>query len=61
MAAETKGKLLEIDEVRQKISDLKKRVAEMADYIRIDERRGRVNCKIHNQRGCGANINPSIY
>ena len=42
MAAETKGKLLEIDEVRQKISDLKKRVAEMADYIRIDERRGKL-------------------
>ena len=39
MAEEAKGKLLEVDEVRQKIADLKNRVAEMADYIRIDERR----------------------
>ena len=42
MADEAKGKLLEVDEVRQKIADLKKRVAEMADYIRIDERRGKL-------------------
>ena len=42
MADESKGKLLEVDEVRQKIADLKKRVAEMADYIRIDERRGKL-------------------
>ena len=42
MAEETKEKLLETEEVRQRIADLKKRVGEMADYIKIDERRTRL-------------------
>ena len=42
MAEETKEKLLEVEEVRQKIDDLKKKVGEMADYIRIDERRAKL-------------------
>ena len=37
--AEEKEKLLEAEEVRQRIADLKKRVEEMAAYIKIDERR----------------------
>ena len=39
MAEENKDKLLEVEEVRQRIADLKKRVGEMADYIKIDARR----------------------
>ena len=39
MAEENKEKLLEVEEVRQKIAELKKKVGEMADYIKIDERR----------------------
>ena len=39
MAEEEKVKLLEVEEVRQKIEDLKKKVGEMADYIHIDDRR----------------------
>ena len=39
MAEENKEKLLEVEEVRQRIEDLKKKVGEMADYIKIDERR----------------------
>ncbi len=39
MAEEEKIKLLEVEEVRQKIEDLKKKVGEMADYIHIDDRR----------------------
>ena len=39
MAEEVKAKLLEVEEVRQRIEDLKRRVGEMADYIKIDERR----------------------
>ena len=42
MAEETKEKLLEVEEVRQRIGDLKRRVGEMADYIKIDERRARL-------------------
>ena len=42
MAEEAKEKLLETEEVRQRIDDLKRRVGEMADYIKIDERRGRL-------------------
>ena len=42
MAEESKEKLLETEEVRQRIDDLKRRVGEMADYIKIDERRGRL-------------------
>ena len=42
MAEENKEKLLEVEEVRQKIEELKKNVAEMAAYIRIDERRAKL-------------------
>lgn len=42
MAEETKEKLLEVEEVRQRIDDLKCRVGEMADYIKIGERRARL-------------------
>jgi len=42
MADETKGRLLEIDEVRQRVEDLKGKVAEMAAYIRIEERRAKL-------------------
>ena len=42
MAEETKEKLLEVEEVRQRIDDLKRRVGEMADYIKIGERRARL-------------------
>ena len=42
MAEETKEKLLETEEVRQRIADLTKRVGEMADYIKIDDRRKRL-------------------
>ena len=39
MAEEAKEKLLESEEVRSRIEDLKKRAAEMAAYIKIDARR----------------------
>jgi peptide chain release factor 2 len=39
MAEVTKEKLLEVEEVRQRIDDLRTKVGEMADYIRINERR----------------------
>ncbi len=42
MAAEENAKLLETEEVRQRIDDLKKRVAEMAEYIKVDERRAKL-------------------
>ncbi len=42
MAEEAKIKLLEVEEVRQRIADLRRRVSEMADYIKIDERRARL-------------------
>ena len=42
MAEEAKEKLLEVEEVRQRIADLKRRVGEMADYIKIDDRRKRL-------------------
>ena len=42
MADEAKDKLLEIDEVRQGVASLKARVAEMADYIKIDDRRAKL-------------------
>ena len=42
MADGNQAKLLELEEVRQRIADLKRRVGEMADYIRIDERRARL-------------------
>ncbi len=37
-----KPKLLEVEEVRQQIADLQSRVATMADYIKIGERRERL-------------------
>ena len=42
MAEDSKEKLLEAEEVRQKIDELKKKVGEMAAYIKIDERRARL-------------------
>ena len=36
MAEETKEKLLEVEGVRQKIEELKRKVGEMADYIPSD-------------------------
>lgn len=42
MAEEVKEKLLEVEEVRQRIADLKTRAEEMADYIKIDDRRTRL-------------------
>ncbi len=39
MAEETKEKLLEVEEVSQRIAALRKSVAEMADYVKIAERR----------------------
>ena len=39
MAEAAKEKLLEVEEVRQRIEELRTKVGEMADYIRIDERR----------------------
>ena len=42
MAEEKKEKLLEVEEVRQRIGDFEKRLGEMADYIKIGERRERL-------------------
>ena len=42
MAEDSKEKLLEAKEVRQKIDELKTKVKEMAAYIKIDERRARL-------------------
>ncbi len=42
MAEEKKEKLLEVEEVSQRIAKLKQSVAEMADYIGIDARRERL-------------------
>ena len=42
MGEETKEKLLEAEEVRQRVGELKAKVAEMADYIRVAERRARL-------------------
>lgn len=42
MAEEAKEKLLESEEVRSRIEDLKKRADEMAAYIKIDARRARM-------------------
>ena len=41
MGEESKEKLLEAEEVRQRVGELKAKVAEMADYIRVAERRAR--------------------
>ena len=42
MAEEVKEKLLEVEEVRQRIEALRKSVSEMAEYIKIDERRAKL-------------------
>ena len=42
MAEEAKVKLLEVEEVRQRIEELRRKVAEMAAYIQIDDRRARL-------------------
>ncbi|MBQ3343492.1 MAG: peptide chain release factor 2 [Kiritimatiellae bacterium] len=42
MGEESKEKLLEAEEVRQRVGELKAKVAEMADYIRVAERRARL-------------------
>ncbi|MBQ3672105.1 MAG: peptide chain release factor 2 [Kiritimatiellae bacterium] len=42
MAEEVKVKLLEVEEVRQRIEELRRKVAEMAAYIQIDARRARL-------------------
>ena len=46
MAEEAKEKLLEVEATSQRIEDLKKRVAEMADYVKIDERRARLRAAV---------------
>lgn len=51
MAEETKEKLLEFEEVRKRVADLETRVAEMADYIKIDERRARLATLEEQQAG----------
>ena len=42
MAEEVKETLLEVEEVSQRIEGLKKSVAEMADYVKIEARRGKL-------------------
>ena len=42
MAEEKKEKLLEAEEVRQKVADLKLRVGEMSGYIKVEERRSKL-------------------
>ena len=42
MAEQEKEKLLEPEEVRQRIDELKKKVGEMADYIKVGERRAKL-------------------
>ena len=39
MAEEVKEKLLEVEEVRQRIAEIRTRVGEMADYIKVAQRR----------------------
>ena len=39
MAEDTKNKLIETEAVRQRVSGLESKIGEMAEYIRIDERR----------------------
>ena len=42
MAEEKKEKLLEAEEVRQKVADLKSRVGEMSGYVKVEERRSKL-------------------
>lgn len=43
MAEEQKEKLLEVEEVRQRIADLSDKIGEMSDYIKIPARRKRLS------------------
>ena len=52
MAEEQKVKLLEAEEVRQRIAALKDNVAEMAEYIKIDERRAKL-AELEAAQGAG--------
>ncbi|MBO6167898.1 MAG: peptide chain release factor 2 [Kiritimatiellae bacterium] len=51
MSEESKEKLIEAEEVRQTIAELEKRVGEMADYIKIDERRAKLAALEEKQAG----------
>ena len=42
MGLDAGEKLIEAEEVRQKVADLRRRVGEMAEYIKIDERRAKL-------------------
>ena len=46
-----KPKLIEVEEVRQQIADLQTRVGQMADYIKIGERRERLKALEEKQTG----------
>ena len=52
MAEAAKEKLLEVEEVRQHIEELRTKVGEMADYIRIDERRKKL-AELEEQQASG--------
>ncbi len=52
MAEAAKEKLLEVEEVRQRIGELRTNVGEMADYIRIDERRKKL-AELEEQQASG--------
>ena len=52
MAEAAKEKLLEVEEVRQRIEELRTNVGEMADYIRIDERRKKL-AELEEQQASG--------
>lgn len=52
MAEETKEKLLEVEGVRQKIEELKTKVGEMSDYIKIGERRKKLE-ELEDQQAQG--------
>lgn len=52
MAEETKEKLLEVEGVRQKIEELKTKVGEMSDYIKIGERRKKL-AELEDQQAQG--------
>ena len=52
MAEAAKEKLLEVEQVRQRIEELRTNVGEMADYIRIDERRKKL-AELEEQQASG--------
>ena len=51
MAEESKEKLLETEAVRQRVAELRTKVGEMADYIRVDERRKKLAALEAEQAG----------